>query len=279
MKYLTLAILAIMSLLLIGCGSIVKKPHVNKVKTAAIVSIYANGDVREAKGKGTILAWNPDLKQEVAMAFHDSYVDSFGKELGWEMASAQELINSEEYKETFRPELNTNSKSLNKLAGMMNKLADFSEKHTYFTPNNMHPIEISKESMKTISYAKGVRMDVKKSLANMANKLGVDAVVVVQIDYCYEPTSFSLKGLSKAHITAASTVRAVDKKGNMVVDMGDLRQCEYSTNRGKSKDDYGMMGGNIGTMVKDQEDLKEIFVQATEDNIKLTMKQLKKAMY
>jgi len=278
MKSLGLYLIAISILTLMGCSSIVKKPNINKVKTAAIISIYANSDVREANGGGNVKGWSDDLKQQVSLGFYDAYVDSFGKSLGWEMQSADELIESEEYKNMFRPEFKTKNKTLNKIGGFMNKLADMSEKNSYFTPGNMHPIEISHGNMKTVSYHNAGRKDVNKTLAAMAGKLGVDAVVVVQMDYCYEPTTLSLRGLSKAHMTAASTIRAVDKKGNMIVNMGDLKSCAKRKNRGKSKQGYGLLGGNIVVALKDQKELEQMFMEATNDNIRLTMKQLKKAM-
>jgi len=263
---------------LLGCSSIVKKPNINKVKTAAIISIYANSDVREANGGGSVKGWSEDLKQQVSLGFYDAYVDSFGKSLGWEMQSADMLIESEDYKNMFRPEFKTKSKTIKKIGSFINKLSDISEKNNYFTPGNMHPIEIAHGKMKTVSYHNAGRKDVNKTLAAMAKKLGVDAVVVVQMDYCYEPTSLSLFGLSKAHMTAASTIRAVDKKGNMVVNMGDLKSCAKRKNRGKSQQGYGLVGGNIVVALKDQENLEKMFMEATNENIRLTMKQLKKAI-
>lgn len=279
MRFPALYLLIVTLILASGCSSIVKKPDVNKVKTAAIISIYANSDVKESKGGGSVSAWNSELKRDVSLSFHDEYVDSFGNNLGWQMVSADKLMESDEYKNMFRMNTNSKSKAMNKLGGIMNKLADMNEKYSYFSPEKMHPIQLSSQNLNSVSYRNGKRVDVKSSLANMAKQLDVDAVIVVQMDYCYEPNSVSmLKGFTKGHMTAASTIRAVDQKGNMVVNMGDLNQCAQTKNRGKSKQGLGLLGGNIAVALKDKEVLEKMFMEATRENIKLTMSQLKKAM-
>lgn len=53
--------------LLSGCAtSIVKKPEVYKVKKVAILSLYADQKVPEAKGRGIVMDWDDKVRMQVA---------------------------------------------------------------------------------------------------------------------------------------------------------------------------------------------------------------------
>jgi hypothetical protein len=265
-------------LLLSGCSSIVKKPEVDKVKTVAVISIFANSDVREKKARGSVKGWKKELKQEVAGEFLDIYQDSLAQ-VGWKVVPADKIIGSKEYKEAFRPAIKpkTDNKTVQKMASFMNKMADMAEQYSYFTPVNMHPIELNSQALRQVSYVNGKRVDKKAQLAEFARKMGVDAVAVIELDYCYEG-AISIGGTGSARMTAASTIRAIDQKGNMVVNMGDLQRCQKTKNRGESDQKYAMVGGNLVVAFAKQDKLKKMFMQSTRENAELTVQQLKKAM-
>ena len=270
-------IVSIFALLLGGCGSIVKKPDINNVKTAAIISIYANSDVPEVKKRGRVKGWNSDMKREVSDEFFNVYADSLGQ-MGWKVVSADKVISSDAYKEAFEPTIKTENKTAQKLMKFAAKLQEMSEGFNYFTPKGMHPIDLSSQALRNVSYVNGKRVDKRMQLADFAKKLNVDAVVVVQLDYCYKGGKLSLGGTGKAYMTAASTIRAIDQKGNMVINMGDLQNCAETKNRAQSEQGYAMIGGNLLAVVAKNDTLKTMFNQATNENAKLTMQQINKAM-
>jgi len=279
MRYKIISTIAISALILGGCGSIVKKPHVNNVKTAAVISIYANGLVPEKKKRGSIRGWNKEMKQEVSAEFLDVYSDSLGKVMGWKMVDANEIIKSASYQEAFKPKMpETKNKTAQKLMKFAAKMQEMSVGFNYFTPTGMQPIELTANELRKIRYVNGKRLDIKTQLANYAKKLNVDAVVVVQLDYCYQAKGVSLGGTGKAIMTAASSIRAIDQKGNMVINMGDLQPCMKNKNRGESEQGYAMVGGNLMAGLSKKGALKKMFNQATSENAVLAMGQLKKAM-
>lgn len=278
MQHKHLAIFMIALLALGGCGSIVKKPQINNVKSAAIISIYANGHVPEAKKRGSIKGWNKDMKQEVSAEFLDVYSDSLGRVMGWKMVDPKTVTSSAAYQEAFKPQVKTDNKAAQKLMKFAAKLQEMSVAYNYFSPKGMQPIELSSEAMRRVRYVNGKRVDPKMQLADFAKKLNVDAVVVVQLDYCYKGGKLSLGGTGKAYMTAASSIRAIDQKGNMVINMGDLQSCVETKNRAQSEQGYAMVGGNLLAAIAKKDTLKRMFNEATNENAKLTMAQLQKAM-
>lgn len=274
---ITILFFSLAALVLGGCSSIVKKPDINNVKTAAIISIYANSDVPEVKRRGKVKGWNQKMKREVSDEFFNVYADSLGQ-MGWKVVSADKVIKSEAYKAAFEPQLKTKNETAQKLMKFAAKLQEMSEGFNYFTPKGMHPIDLSSQSLRKVSYVNGKRVDKRKELAGFARELGVDAVVVVQLDYCYKGGKLSLGGTGKAYMTAASTIRAIDQKGNLVINMGDLQTCAETKNRAQSEQGYAMVGGNLLAAVAKKDTLKKMFNEATRENAKLTMDQINKAM-
>jgi hypothetical protein len=127
----------------------------------------------------------------------------------------------------------------------------------------MHPIELSGEKNTYRScMGNGCPPDPKAKLGEFARKLGVDAVVIVAIDYCYGAGFWNIGGLGEAKMTAASTVRAVSKDGQMLIDMDDVPRCSGET-RAWSEDSMFMNGGDLVLASASREKLKAMFAQAT----------------
>jgi hypothetical protein len=264
-------------LILSGCGSIVKKPEINHVKSIALISVYANDTVPEKKNRGKVSGWSDEIKQDVSSGFYKIYAKSL-QGLGWKVIPMRNVVASKTYQANFRMATNTDSETANKVGGFLNKLAQMSESYNYFTPKGLHVMEINRSELHTTKYVNGKAVDVRHQLADLAKELNVDAVAVVQIDYCYEGGTFSIMGTGKGYMTAASTIHAVDRKGNLIIDMGDLGRCVDTNNRAESDTGYAMVGGNLVISFAKDDTVKKMFMEATEKNAAHTAAQIRKAM-
>lgn len=263
--------------ILSGCGSIVKKPEIDNVKSIALISVYANSTVPEKKGRGQVGGWNNAIKEDVAAGFYNVYAKSL-KGLGWKVIPMRRVVASKSYQSNFRLQNDTGTKATSGLGGLLNTLADLNERYSYFTPKGIHVLELNRQKLSSTAYINGKRVDMRQQLADLAKELHVDAVAVVQIDYCYEGGTFSIMGTGKGYMTAASTIRAVDKTGQLVIDMGDLGRCVSTSNRAESDTGYAMVGGNLIISFAKDDTVKKMFMQATEKNADKAMNQLKKAL-
>ena len=263
--------------ILSGCGSIVKKPEINNVKSIALISVYANNTVPEKKGRGQVGGWNDAIKEDVASGFYNVYAKSL-QGLGWKVIPINKVVASKSYQSNFRLQNDSGSKATSGLGGILNTLADLNEKYSYFTPKGMHVLELNRQQLSSTAYVNGKRVDMRQQLADLAKELHVDAVAVVQIDYCYEGGTFSIMGTGKGYMTAASTIRAVNDSGKMVIDMGDLGRCVDTGNRAESDTGYAMVGGNLIISFAKDDTVKKMFMEATEKNADKAVAQLRKAL-
>jgi hypothetical protein len=254
-----------------GCASIVKKPEVNQVKTAAIVSLYANEKVPNADGLGVVRDWDNSLRLEVA----DNALLTFANELqatGWRLVKPDEVIQSKEYQDAFAiPDKVADSK-LGKLASLMQN----SYRRQFFTPAGMWPIQLDDKSANTHYFGDAAKSNPKQRLADMAQKLGVDAVIVVQMDYCYDGGTFSLLGTGQAVMTAASAVKAVDRNGDVIINMPSPQVCDGK--RGKSDTSAVMVKGNLEFTHMARKHFEKMFNEATRASALLTVAEIQKAM-
>ncbi|MDX1811384.1 MAG: hypothetical protein R3240_05520 [Gammaproteobacteria bacterium] len=272
-------IFSIISVLLSSaCSSIVKKPEIEQVKTAAIVSIFANSRIPEAQGSEILQGWSSELKQEVANNFLNEYETGFTNKLGWKMLPVSSLLTSKEYKDLFRPETKSKNESFKKLGSLINKMSDMSDSANYFAPADMYPLDISHGRLKIRSGLVSKQQKIGPLLSNMAKTLSADAVIVVHIDFCYEPTTLSIQGLKKSRISAASSIHAVDKHGNTIINMGELKSCGKQKNRAASNTSLGLSSGILAGALQDQSELLKAFTEALKENTSLTMQQVKSAM-
>lgn len=268
-------------LIFTGCSSIVKKPEVNQVKKIAILSVYANDKVVEAKGRGLVQNWDQTFKMQVAEDFLVIYKNSF-KKIGWTVVEPTEVLASPEYKAMFEvKKAETGNETVNKvtnfLGGIGAGLIESSNKRNFFSPAGMYAIPFpAKEGN---CYGDDCPPPPQKKLADLAAKLNVDAIAVVQIDYCYEGGGWtSFGGLGEAFMTAATSIKVVNKKSITVVDMPALQMCDKSDNRGNSTNSMMMNGGNLVFLTASKEKLRAMFKQATVSSALLTIKQIRDEM-
>jgi hypothetical protein len=270
-RILSTTYIAAMILLATGCSGIVKKPQVNNVKTAAIVSLYANEKVPNADGLGVVSKWDRHVRTEVA----EDALLTFANELqvtGWRLVSPNAVVQSKEYQDTFAVPDEAADSAVGKLASLMTH----AYRQRFFTPAGMWPIQLDDREANTRHFGDAAQDNPKQRLADMAKKLNVDAVIIVQLDYCYGGGFFSLLGTGEAVMSAASSVKAVDRNGEVVINMPGLQSCEGD--RGESDTSAAMINGNLVLTHLGKKRFKKMFKEATRASAEITVEKIQKAM-
>ena len=209
-------LIAAVALLLGGCAtkSIVQKPEIDEVKSIAILSLYADERVPEYKGRGVVKNWSRTFQLQVAEDALSTFQREFSR-LGWKVYSANNFMQTASYQNVFGipeiPEQETNSTA--------NSVASFfveQYRTRYFTPANMWPINLEDTAETGIRIGNSPQKPQVAALADIAKRLGIDAVAVVVIDYCYEGGTFSMIGTGEAIMTAGSAIKVVNQAGDLV---------------------------------------------------------------
>jgi hypothetical protein len=272
-----IVLLSAMVMLSTGCASIVRKPDINKVTKVAVLSVYANETVPEKNGRGTVKDWDNQFRMEVAESALAAAESEVGR-LGWQVVSGKDVIQSPDYQDAFRPKASTGNETANQALEGLARLAQHVRNNNFFTPPGMHPIQIGGEKGKYNScVGNGCAEDPKAKLADLAKKLDVDAVVIVELDYCYQGGTFSLGGTGEAKLTAGSNIRAVSRDGQMIIDMDDIPRCEGKT-RSESENSMLMNGGDLIFLSASREKMKAMFTQATVGSLQKSVGQVQSAM-
>ena len=243
------------AILLTSCSSIVKQPNISDVRSAVILSIYAGETVSHNRGKGTISNW--DNRVKLAVANDALYV--YSKELqrlGWKIYSPKKAVQSKRYQTAFGP----------KAAA----LATDSYHDRFLAPTGMHPIALSSDhDQQAVAQREQV-------LVELAKRYRVDAVVVVQLDYCYEGGAFSIMGHGNAIMTAAASIKAVNQAGERVVDMPDIMPC--AGKRGKSNQSTAMIANNLVFAPSNQQKIRAMFAEATRASARIAVDEIQAAL-
>ena len=265
--------LAVLSLLAAGCGSIVLRPQVHQVKSAAVVSLYANARVPAKGGGGIVRDWPEQMRTQVA----EDALLAWGEELerlGWRLVPGDRVIQSAAYQDTFRADGANQS-------GWRAALVSYSKwlaRGQYFAPAGMMPVVFTDGDARTGRFAAGRQADERrKALASLAERLDVDAVVIVQVDYCYQAGMFSLLGTGQAVMTAASSVKAVNRRGEVVVNMPQLQRCEQR-DRAKSSTSAAMLQGDLLFQHLGQDRFRSMFMEATRGSAEKTRMRLEREL-
>ncbi|MCM2322650.1 MAG: hypothetical protein NDJ90_05265 [Oligoflexia bacterium] len=275
-----LALVSLSLVLVTGCASIVRKPEINGVKKVAIVSVVADEMVPWTGGQGRIENFGVQTKQRVALQAYKSFAQEFGR-LKWEPIALDAVASNDYYKKEFGPQqADSKSNVLAKTASVLGKLHNA----RYFTPAGLFPILWpSKEDAKAgakFDFA-ALKIEAKKDfygqMADLAKALGVDAVVLVGVDYCYTGATAVL-GNGTAKMTAGTWVKAVNPDKQIVVDMPPPeKRC--GGDRGESDKTVAMVGGSIGLGKAFATDtLVTAFAEASQRSAKLTVDKIIKAM-
>lgn len=270
-------LIAAVALLLGGCAttSIVKKPEVNDVKSIAILSLYADERVPEYKGRGVVKNWNRTFQLQVAEDALRTFQREFSR-LGWKVYSANNFMQTASYQNTFgipeMPEQETNST----VDSIVSFVAEQYQAR-YFTPANMWPIKLDGTAETGIRIGDAPEKPPQvAALAEIAKRLGIDAVAVVVIDYCYQGGTFSMIGNGEAIMTAASAIKVVNQAGDLVVNMPILPRC--AGERGESTTTAAMWHGDLLLAKVNSDNARRMFIEATRNSAKISVSEVKIAM-
>lgn len=268
-KSLKFACILVSCSLLAGCfASIVKKPEIDNVKRVAILSLYADQKVPETKGRGVVTNWDDKVRLQVAEDALVTYQRALAQ-IGWRVVSPQKVLASPEYQQAFKV---SDNKKVNKFASFLKN----AYQQQFFTPAGMLPIVISDQEANTRYYGDANQNNPVATLGRMAKKLKVDAVVLVQMDYCYGGGTFSLLGSGQAVMTAGASIKAVNPDGVLVVNMPNVPRCDGK--RGESKTSAVMLNGNLQFTYTAKNRFRKMFIEATRESAKITVGELKEAM-
>lgn len=262
--------LLLLTFSLAGClPSIVKKPDIEQVKKVAILSLYADQKVPNDKGRGVVTQWDNKVRLQVAEDALRTYQAEMAG-LGWKVVSPTKVLESREYQQAFaipKPDTTT---------GKFGSFLKNMYQQQFFTPAGMLPIPLDDSAANTHYYGDAARDNPRARLGDMARKLGVDAVVLIQIDYCYGGGTFSLLGNGQAVMSAGSSIKAVNQKGEMVVNMPAVARCDGK--RGTSKTSALMVNGNLEFTYSARDRFRKMFVEATRASAAMTVADVHKAM-
>lgn len=254
-----------------GCTSIVMKPDIDRVKKVAILSLYADQKVPNEKGMGIVTHWDGKVRLQVAEDALATYQKELSK-LGWQVMSPEKVLESKEYQQAFAiPEVKADS-GVGKFASLMKNVYQ----QQFFTPAGMLPIPLDDSAANTKYYGDLAKDNPRLRLGGMAKKLGVDAVVLIQMDYCYGGGTFSLLGTGQAVMTAGSSIKAVNQKGDMVVNMPAVPLCDGK--RGESETSAVMVNGNLQFTSSAKDRFRKMFIEATRASAATTVEEVRKAM-
>jgi hypothetical protein len=254
-----------------GCTSIVMKPDIDQVRKVAILSLYADQKVPNEKGMGVVTHRDGKVRLQVAEDALNTFQKEFSK-LGWQVMSPQKVLESKEYQQAFAvPEVNPESNT-GKFASLLKNVYQ----QQFFTPAGMLPIQFDDSSANTQYYGDLAKDNPRLRLGGMAKKLGVDAVVLVQLDYCYGGGTFSLLGTGEAVMTAGSSVKAINQQGNMVVNMPTVPLC--GGKRGESETGAVMINGNLQFTSSSKDRFRKMFIEATRASAAMTVAEIQKAI-
>ncbi|HEX7027243.1 MAG TPA: hypothetical protein VF268_08365 [Gammaproteobacteria bacterium] len=265
--------LLLLTFVITGCfPSIVKKPDIDQVKKVAILSLYADEKVPNDKGMGVVTDWDGKIRLQVAEDALRTYQAELAK-LNWQVVSPTRILQSKEYQQAFAV---VPANKANTMAGKFGNFLKNVYQQQFFTPAGMLPIPLDDSAANTRYYGDAAKDNPRARLGEMARRLGVDAVVLIQLDYCYGGGTFSLLGTGQAVMSAGSSIKAVNRNGDMVVNMPAVARCDGK--RGESKTSAIMVNGNLQFTRSAKDRFRNMFIEATRASAAVTVEEVRKAM-
>ena len=270
-----LLLLALPSLLLVGCASMVDRSEYTQVKTIAVVSLYADEFVPDSQGRGHIVDWGPAFRASVA----EDALNAFNREffrLGWDVVSSDPVLASPTYQKAFGRQKMI-EEELSSSKNETENVVITRPESAYFSPGNMLPITLEDVNIgaegESVTLSKRQQLDM---LGQMARDLKVDAVALVYVDYCYQDQEYSSVGTGLAVMTASSTIRVVNQAGDLVIDMPMEERC--AGDRGESRSTATMYDGNLEFEKVDRSGVKRMFSEATRHSALISVTKVREAV-
>ena len=102
-------------------------------------------------------------------------------------------------------------------------------------------------------------------------------MALAYIDYCYQSGTWSIGGLGEAVITAGTSVKLVNQKGVIVLNMPNVPRCDGET-RAESKNSMGQNGGKLMLSSTKDNKIQKMFDQATRASFEKSFALISKEM-
>jgi hypothetical protein len=265
---LVMVFLLVLLSLLSACSSITIKPAVKDIKKVAIISLYANEEVSNTAGAGLVADWNERIRSTVAADALDRFHEEF-KKIGWESVATEQISNLPAYQKAFQPEGLLGEQEQDALLARFSGYVQ-TKQQRYFSPVGLWPIILTQAQLEGPVTKQVDGMDQPlAAMANVAQLLDVDAVIIVELDYCYTAVSSVEQGVGHAIMTAASAIRAVDREGQVIINMPGPIKCEGK--RGSSFSSALMIQGNLEFSELNNGMYRKMFSQAAEESAKISV--------
>jgi len=252
-----LFVITLFLFLLVSCGAppILIKPAANKVKKITLVSVTANRGVRNLKGQSKMEALtsvfsmvrsktkgkDKEKKKDEIFDFGGNNLVNFAAETfnyefaqikGWQLVPSDDILGTDAYQK-FRRNMKKFADSLLGEGGASKALSVL-----------MDAGSISADGMPAAPYD-GRAGDEKQMLTELAQDLGVDAVVVLEVDMAYA-ASTAIGGTGTAAGAVGIGMVVVNKFGDYVINTPNMRgQKDFTGYRVRSDNTVAMVAGNI----------------------------------
>ncbi len=240
-KVVILALVAAISAVFFSsCSSILKKPDALAVKKIGIVSIYLNTRERSLEGiAGAVqgvaqLVTGSDKDkpalQEIMASAINNYEASLGSMTQWKLVDFKTLAADPNYKEHFG--VGVKSTNLGQILGDLVKLA---RKDRIAIPFADAPVLNPDDFKKVGSQGTDIlRENRRKALGELAGKLGLDAVAIIEMKIDYDLPLIATADLLEvwaAFPVITQRLLLINRQGVVVADTGDK-----ATKPGRTKD-------------------------------------------
>jgi hypothetical protein len=215
----------------VGCAGgsqLVRKEQAETVKRIALISVYAPEKIEKSENKSSspfaLVSGLMDKAKDhaidklaseatkdrqnrvrIAQFVHDQYAKNIQDTLGWEVLPAKDVVALTDY-QTYGTELNPARSEASKAISF-----------DWVAPEKFWRVEMTEEQSKK---------DAARWKA-LCEKLGVDAVAVVQYELAYKPSKLSIGGNGMANTLYRSTIRAFTRAGQFALQGPELEKVQW----------------------------------------------------
>ncbi len=212
---------------LAGCTGIVKKPEALQIRKVAIISIFSNQDVynvgqdqdgplsfisipyfTKAQPQGNSLSLPQTGSFKLVTFSLNTFEEELSKIKGWQIVPSIKVINSQTYR-TFASRFK--SPIDREIASQVGSIVN-----QWQTPEGMLPV--------TSVDIKDKKEALVAEINRIADDLGLDAVVLIQLDFGYSPdhaTPDRKEDTADAYASVASSIKVINRHGKFAISTPD----------------------------------------------------------
>jgi hypothetical protein len=246
---LTVALVGI--LFMTGCGKILLRPAIDKVKSVALVSVYMNRDFYNIKTPkadeskaalktlGRALMKETGVMDKIDNTFNAEYlaiasfaVKKFSEQLDglgpFHIEPMENILKNASYQNFVGDAAKGQPFPALASIGAVIKSADwYTAPNMIFIPADAL-VEGAGQHTTYIGKTKNPRAEFRAEMGKLCQSLGVDAVAIVQLDMAYKKPFLSLKliGADPAGPRVASSLVVINKDGEVAVNTGLFERGE-----------------------------------------------------